>query len=61
MIMAEIAYATGTDVDVLLSLHPGSDNVQQKLCLVVTWIAMKQKNMAYSLFDIFNVSLGDIW
>ncbi|KAI9455960.1 hypothetical protein HD554DRAFT_2317619 [Boletus coccyginus] len=49
-IMAEMARATGTDVDVLLSLRPGSDNVQQKLCLAATRVATKQEDMAYSLF-----------
>jgi len=57
-IMAEMARATGTDVDVLLSLRPGSDNVRQKLCLAATRVATKQEDMAYSLFGIFDVSLS---
>ncbi|KAI9571763.1 hypothetical protein HD554DRAFT_2016457, partial [Boletus coccyginus] len=56
VIMAEMACATGTDVHVLLSLRPGSDNVRQKLCLAATRIATKQEDMAYSLFGIFDVS-----
>jgi len=58
VIMAEMARATGTDVDVLLSLRPGSDNVRQKLCLAATRVATKQEDMAYSLFGIFDVSLS---
>jgi len=58
VIMAEMARATGTDVDVLLSLRPGSDNVRQKLCLAATRIATKQEDMAYSLFGIFDVSIS---
>jgi len=56
-IMAEMARATGTDVDILLSLRPGSDNVRQKLCLGATRVATKQEDMAYSLFGIFDVSI----
>ncbi|KAI9461112.1 hypothetical protein HD554DRAFT_2196679 [Boletus coccyginus] len=55
-IMAEMARATGTDVDVLLSLRPGSDNARQKLCLAATRVATKQEDMAYSLFGIFDIS-----
>ncbi|KAI9457366.1 hypothetical protein HD554DRAFT_1780713 [Boletus coccyginus] len=55
-IMAEMARATGTDVHVLLSLRPGSDNVRQKLCLAATRVATRQEDMAYSLFGIFDVS-----
>ncbi|KAI9571008.1 hypothetical protein HD554DRAFT_235454 [Boletus coccyginus] len=58
VIMAEMARATGTDVDVLLSLRPGSDHVRQKLCLAATRVAGKQEDMAYSLFGIFDVSLS---
>ncbi|KAI9567616.1 hypothetical protein HD554DRAFT_924007 [Boletus coccyginus] len=58
VIMAEMARATGTDVDVLLSLRPGSDNVRQKLCLAATRVATKQEDMAYSLFGIFDLSLS---
>ena len=56
-IMAEMARATGTDIDVLISLRPGSDNVRQKLCLAATRVATKQEDMAYSLFGIFDVSI----
>jgi len=55
-IMAEMARATGTDIHILLSLRPGSDNVRQKLCLAATRVATKQEDMAYSLFGIFDVS-----
>ncbi|KAI9571578.1 hypothetical protein HD554DRAFT_2036523 [Boletus coccyginus] len=55
-IMAEMARATGTDVDVLLSLRPGSDDVRQKLCLAATRVVTKQEDMSYSLFGIFDVS-----
>jgi len=58
VIMAEMARTTGTDIDVLLSLRPGSDNVRQKLCLAATRVATKQEDMAYSLFGIFDVSLS---
>ncbi|KAI9571074.1 hypothetical protein HD554DRAFT_244710 [Boletus coccyginus] len=58
VIMAEMARTTGTDVDVLLSLRPGPDNVRQKLCLAATRAATKQEDMAYSLFGIFDVSLS---
>ena len=57
-IMAEMARATGTDIHVLLSLRPGSDNVRQKLCLAATRVATKQEDMAYSLFGIFDVSIS---
>ena len=57
-IMAEMARATGTDIQALLSLRPGSDNVRQKLCLAATRVATKQEDMAYSLFGIFDVSIS---
>jgi len=56
-IMAEMARATSTDIDVLLSLRPGSDDIRQKLCLAATRVATKQEDMAYSLFGIFDVSI----
>ncbi|KAI9461362.1 hypothetical protein HD554DRAFT_1521317 [Boletus coccyginus] len=56
-IMAEMARATGTDIRVLLSLRPGSDNVRQKLSLAATQVSTKQEDMAYSLFGIFDVSI----
>ncbi|KAI9571644.1 hypothetical protein HD554DRAFT_1800783 [Boletus coccyginus] len=57
-IMAEMARANGTNIHVLLSLRPGSDNVRQKLCLAARRIATKQEDMAYSLFGVFDVSIS---
>ncbi|KAH0831382.1 hypothetical protein J3R83DRAFT_14045 [Lanmaoa asiatica] len=57
VIMAEMAAANGVDVQVLLSLRPGSENVRQKLCLAATRVATKQEDVAYSLFGIFDVSI----
>jgi hypothetical protein len=51
-IMGEMARANGVDIQILLSLRPGSDNVRQKLRLAATRIATKQEDIAYSLFGI---------
>ena len=56
-IMGEMAAANGVDVQALLSLRPGSENVRQKLRLAATRTATKQEDIAYSLFGIFDVSI----
>ncbi|KAH0829008.1 hypothetical protein J3R83DRAFT_2460, partial [Lanmaoa asiatica] len=56
-IMGEMAAANGIDVQALLSLRPGSENVRQKLCLAAKRIATKPEDIAYSLFGIFDVSI----
>ena len=56
-IMREMALVTGIDVNELLSLRPGSENVRQKLRLASTRFATKQEDVAYSLFGIFDVSI----
>ena len=56
-IMGEMARANGVDIQILLSLRPGSENVRQKLRLAATRIATKQEDIAYSLFGTFDVSI----
>ncbi|KAG8217956.1 hypothetical protein J3R82DRAFT_6127 [Butyriboletus roseoflavus] len=56
-IMGEMAAANGVDVQALLSLKPGSENVRQKLCLAATRTATKPEDTSYSLFGIFDVSI----
>ena len=55
--MGEMARANGVDIQILLSLRPGSENVRQKLRLAATRIATKQDDIAYSLFGTFDVSI----
>ena len=57
VIMGEMAAANGVDVQVLLSLRPGSENVRQKLCLAAKRTATKEEDQSYSLFGIFDVSI----
>ena len=57
VIMGEMAAANGVDVQVLLSLRPGSENVRQKLCLAAKRTARKEEDQSYSLFGIFDVSI----
>ena len=57
VIMGEMAAANGVDVQALLSLRPGSENVRQKLCFAATRSASRQEDIAYSLFGIFDVSI----
>ncbi|KAG8217949.1 hypothetical protein J3R82DRAFT_6120 [Butyriboletus roseoflavus] len=55
--MGEMGAANGVDAQVLLSLQHGSENVRQKLCLPSTRVSTKQEDIAYSLFNIFDVSI----
>ena len=57
VIMGEMAAANGVNVQALLSLRPGSENVRQKLCFAATRSASRQEDIAYSLFGIFDVSI----
>lgn len=60
-VMRQMALATGVETQVLSSLHPGPDNVREKLRLASNRVATRQEDTAYSLFGILGVSIPAIY
>jgi hypothetical protein len=61
VIMQELAYATGIDLQALVNFQPGMRGAREKLQWASRRVTTWQEDIAYSLFGIFGVHLPVIY